>query len=250
MLSKFLMLTGALLSSIVTPIDNSSNSLNEESGVEDVIVEQYASFKQKGEKIKTYRIFVDLKEGYNLQAVFGNKAHPITISSTDLILNEEVRGVTTGNRLNARKLEINDLYLDSFLTINTVSNSFAGVLKKEDTDGSIYSKRQVKDKSLAKKDGYVESTTQPLQSMGIESDVFGKESIGKELYIDNGAWAIAGGVSGPTESNKILIAQITTKGEISYELNLQVSDPFGAVEQYVSSNAKGSEILCKHLKNN
>jgi hypothetical protein len=50
------------------------------------------------------------------------------------------------------------------------------------------------------------------------------------------------GVTGPTANNRVLIAQITTDGILSYALNIQIGTPTGGVERYVHTGATGSEI--------
>jgi len=51
-------------------------------------------------------------------------------------------------------------------------------------------------------------------------------------------------------SNTILIAQITTKGELSYELNLMLRNADGSVTKYVAKNPIETEVLHKSLISN
>jgi hypothetical protein len=62
----------------------------------------------------------------------------------------------------------------------------------------------------------------------------------------DGSWASLGGSMGPdAETNQVLIAQITTDGILSFELNIQIGTPEGNVEKYVASNpiADNGEFL-------
>lgn len=229
--------------------------------LEDVIVEVFYEsdtnpFTGESQHVKTYRIYVDLKEGYSLQAVFGNVKHPLVIGSTGMIFNEPTRGVETGNWINARRLEYNGLFLDSFLTLSSVSNSFCGVLKSEDQNGSIYAEEEsqmtgigtyldadMSGVSLREADGMVNCIPNNVQLVRMDASVFGSETFGQELTTNDGCWAAMGGVMGPTPSNKVLIAQVTTDGELYFEINLQVGLPEGGAEQYVASNASGNEVL-------
>ena len=54
----------------------------------------------------------------------------------------------------------------------------------------------------------------------------------------NGAWASMGKGSQGADSlsNKILIAQLTTDGKLSYQLNLLIGTPDGKSEKYVAHN--------------
>ena len=62
------------------------------------------------------------------------------------------------------------------------------------------------------------------------------------FFTDNGSWAIFGGIKGPTEENRVLIAQLATDGELSFELNIQMGTPTGASINYVAKNPQGTEI--------
>jgi hypothetical protein len=44
-----------------------------------------------------------------------------------------------------------------------------------------------------------------------------------------------------------LIAQITTDGDFSFELNIQIGTPYGGVENYVAKNPVGNEIMLPSL---
>jgi hypothetical protein len=57
------------------------------------------------------------------------------------------------------------------------------------------------------------------------------------------------GVSGVDSlgSNTILIAQITTKGKLSYELNLLLRDANGSTVKYVAKDPIEKEVLHKSL---
>jgi hypothetical protein len=64
---------------------------------------------------------------------------------------------------------------------------------------------------------------------------------GSSFTTSNGAWSSFNGSVGPTASNKVLIAQITTDGVFHYELNIQLQDANGNAEKYVVANPQGTE---------
>jgi hypothetical protein len=67
----------------------------------------------------------------------------------------------------------------------------------------------------------------------------------------DGSWAALVGASGPNpETNQVLIAQITTDGVLTFELNIQIGTPDGGVERYVASNPSSTEILFPELTYN
>jgi hypothetical protein len=77
----------------------------------------------------TYRIFVDMLPGYNLQAIYGvptgalSNEHEFRISTTTLFFNNEDRGATTPNAINNNFLDNNSVMLDSWLSIGAASST-------------------------------------------------------------------------------------------------------------------------------
>jgi len=64
----------------------------------------------------------------------------------------------------------------------------------------------------------------------------------------NGSWASLIGSTGfDPVLNQVLIAQITTNGVFSFELNIQIGTPTGGVEQYVALSPTGAEIQIPSL---
>jgi hypothetical protein len=48
-------------------------------------------------------------------------------------------------------------------------------------------------------------------------------------------------------NNRILIGQVTTDGELSFELNIQIGTPEGKVQRYVARNPMESEFTHESL---
>jgi len=96
-------------------------------------------------------------------------------------------------------------------------------------------------------DGLMESKIKPITYFGvIFPEVFGRKGQ-NEFKTDNGSWAVFGGVKGATDDNYILLAQITTEGKLSFELNLQVGSPTGANINFVARNPYREEIVFPSL---
>jgi len=133
----FILILGLLLSS----------SLIFAQGLEDVIVETYyvsdsndATDSDGGMLVEgsvTYRIFIDMGEGYELQAVYGNENHLLRIKTSTYFFNNEDRGEETGDLVNDIRLDENTVALDSWLTLSAASDAHIGVLKEADFDGTI-----------------------------------------------------------------------------------------------------------------
>jgi len=191
----------------------------------------------------TYRIYVDLKEGYHLQAVYGVPKHEFYFKTTTTFFNNKNGGGQSADQILDRRINDNTVAFDSWVTIGVATKDRFGIPKLEDTDGSI-----VKRNTLDKMDGLViAGPTQKLLYYGLSLDFFSDEKSASYFHSNNGSLAVVGGGKGSTPANKVLIAQLTTNGKLSFELNLQVGTPTGGTVQYVAKNPEGEEIQFKQL---
>lgn len=233
-------------------ISGKSDTVGNDPGLEGIIVEKYYVSKSKdlvdtlggglSKGSVTYRIYVDMKPGYTLQAIYGVPKHQLIIKTTTTFFNNVLSKSPTGDKIMIDQLNNSSVGLDSWLTIGAASQSHMGILKKEDSDGSILMR-----KSLAKSDGLIKGDVRPLINYGIDLSCFDSGKSISAFTVDNGSLAVLGGAQGPTSENKVLIAQLTTTGKLSFELNLQLGVPTGGVVQYVARNPEGREIQFKDL---
>ena len=222
------------------------------SALEGIIVEKYYVSDGKehfdttgGEFPKgavTYRIYVDMKPSYTLQAVFGVANHKLTIATTTSFFNNVKEGNGTGDKIYSKNINNNTVAFDSWLTMGAATESHNGVLLTEDTDGSIINRDCFK-----KADGLKKEKIKPVTYFGIDPDFFNTSNKESVFTTNNGSWAIFGGIKGSTETNKVLIAQLTTDGKLSFELNVQIGTPTGASIQYVARNPENKELPFKQL---
>ncbi|MBI1266282.1 MAG: hypothetical protein GC193_02500 [Cryomorphaceae bacterium] len=228
-------------------------------GLEDIIVETYyisdandatdtdGGFLPEGSV--SYRIYVDMAPGYEVQAVYGNSNHTLRISTSTFFFNNEDRGATTGTGIALNRFDDNTVAADTYVTLGGPTATTLAVLKSEDTNGAV-----------ANSDGFMQSTN-PLAgipmsvqdgmipgslpsavvSVGLDLSMFDNENSSVSLLSNGGAWSVLEGVVGPTPTNRVLLAQITTDGDLEFELNIQLGTPTGGVEQYVASNPIGNE---------
>lgn len=191
----------------------------------------------------TYRVFVDLKPGYKLLTVGGFTDHPITMSTSTTFFNNDDRGEAWGGGINDIHLDKNTVAIDSWLSMGAASDAHWGVLKADDPDGSIVGGANndggsnavpggllVNDAPamgvpLTAADGLLAVSTPPaVTSVGAAPNLF--DGGGDNAYTsDNFAWAVLGGVEGPDTTNRILIGQFTTDGQLSLCFNLWVRIP-------------------------
>ena len=229
-------------------------------GLEGIILEKfYISSKEDNSKPElsghlapgsiTYRIYVDLKPGYTFQAAYGTPNHELYIKSTNLFYNHVEYGAEYPNRIPLRTYSRNTSRLDSWLSVGGAGENQIGVLKSEDDSLNVsktsgaYLKNNSKKMgvSLEVVDGMKEQYNLAFPTFyQMDSTIKGLGTITNTNTIStkNGAWASMGKGSQGADSlsNKILIAQLTTDGKLSYQLNLLIGTPDGKSEKYVAHN--------------
>lgn len=228
----------------------------------------------------TYRIYLKMKPGCKLKKIYGDSRHALKISSTENFFNNADRGKTFAKDISKTNYKNNTTALDTWLTIGQTTKTSTltcfGILKTEDTDGSFV--------GGANNDGGSESISSGLlinnnpqagtaltiadgmDTMnlvptgwsdngfvdiisGADSTIFGSLKKGKE-FTSNSSCLQNSGVSGVlADSNEVLMAQLTTKGNISFEFNVEVMEPDGTTTKYVASGKDTlDEKFCAWLK--
>jgi len=230
-------------------------------GLEGIIVEKfYVSTKadnagklHSGDLPKgsvTYRIYVDLKPGYRFQAAYGSPTHPLIIESSENFFNHIEAGNIHPNIIRERNYKKNVTLLDSWLSVGGCAEGHMGILKESDDTISdkliIFEKGYFRNKKkiipLYEKDGMKRVEFVPFPTfyqMDSLAFVLGSSTLSNKLKIDNAAWACMGKGSVGADSlstNCVLIAQLTTKGNLNFELNLQIGSPDGSSQRFVAKN--------------
>jgi hypothetical protein len=236
-------------------------------GLEKIIVEKYYVSGAKdttgyfGHNLVpgsiTYRIYVDMLPWYKFQAAFGLPGHELRIETTTRFYNNEDKGGVVANVIPERNLGNNTVMLDSWISAGAAAENYFGILKQDDdTAGTIVNKNGVlqnTDRSagipVKIKDGMIPGDPCKVTSFGIDSlvDIFNNKTTGSVFSTTNGSWAALYGASGPTDDNRVLIAQMTTNGAFSFKLNIQIISPEGNVERYVAENPSGAELSAPGL---
>jgi hypothetical protein len=240
-------------------------------GLEKLFVETYYVVDIEDEKsldarglesgMVTYRIWVDMKEGYRLLSVYGAPGHPLRIETSTSFFNDTLFGEIEAPDIDPSRLGANGLLLDSYIALSGANRSDIAVLKSDDTDGSavkpdvagqnpvlvergaLMNQNPEAGIPLRDSDGLMSGNVPALVVFGYDFAAFDKTLNQSKVEFDNGAWAVFKGLKGPfPETNYLLIAQITTDGELSYEFNLQLSSPEGVTEYYVARNPKEGDF--------
>ncbi len=231
-------------------------------GLEDVVVEKYyvanasdAADPDAGDLAVgtvTYRIYIDMAPDYKLETVFGSNNNPLFIETTTEFFNNEDRGGLTGNDLGTNFLDNGTVLLDSYVSMGAGGDNRWAVLKSDDpngainnTDGKLRNLSNVAGIPLRVADGLVPGSPPEVTFVPSNSIVSQLDDVndGPSVVITDGAWAVLGGTTGPDPENRVLVAQISTDGELSFELNVRLGAPDGTSETYVAANATGDDIL-------
>jgi len=246
----------ALINSTVYAQQNYSITYSDSLALENIIVEKYYVSKTSDyidstagilpAGSLTYRIFVDMKPGYSLQVVYGNQKHELFFKTTTAFFNNMDCRAETGFNIDAKRLNESTIALDSWITMGAASRLHTGIPISEDMDGSSFIKNR---NSFSKADGLTKGTLPDFQIFNLDLNFFNNDSTASYFSVRDGAWAALGGVKGPTEENRVLIAQLTTNGKLTFGLNVQIGTPEGNVIQFVAQNPEGTELQSKELTN-
>jgi hypothetical protein len=198
----------------------------------------------------TYRVYVDLKPGFRFQAAYGTPTHPLIIQSSENFFNHIEAGNIQPNIIPERTYKKNVALLDSWLSVGASGEGHLGILKEYDDTicdkylafekGYFQNKKNII--PINEKDGMKRSEFLPFPTfyqMDSLAYVFGSSALSKKLKLSNAAWACLGKGSVGADSlttNCVLIGQFTTKGHLTFELNVLIGAPNGTSQKYVARN--------------
>lgn len=263
-----------------------TNLVSSQSYVENLTLEKYYisdsndaadSFSEGlNESDTTYRVFVDLCDGCKLLGMFGDENHLFQIESTEPFFNNDL-GQSFAHEIGQNFLNISTIGIDSYLSMGATSDSKLAVLKNADPDGTIWSNGTSTGllinsdpeigAPLTEQDGMVNLpdslnstvppgfTVQPLEqdAEAYVDAVFGTEtdsSFFSSSYFESLTIRSNQGMFGSGESNQILLAQLTTAGELSFQFNLILFVPGEGQVRVVASdeNLQPGEVVSAFLK--
>lgn len=208
---------------------------------------------------RTYRVFIDLCADCALRAIYGAECHPFSIQSTAPIFNHRDRGRVFGHAINNNALDEGTTALDSWVTLGAASNQRLGIRKELDTDGSVVGGANSDGGSAEVAGGLLVNTASeagpPLTASDGLIQLNGASALPPSFNPtgDDIATALGDatstdaftstncrigcatpGTRGPNDDNEILVAQITTNGDLTFELNIEVEHSDGSVARYVA----------------
>lgn len=239
-------------------------------GLDSIVVEKYyvsdkADSKSSGGLLPdgsvTYRVYVDMASGYNLQSVFGSPEHEMILRTSTGFFNHAEHGSYIANLVFDEYLDDNTVMLDSWISMGAGSQFRNAILKSDDdtietfqnsnSPKMLQSKNPIAGIPLKDKDGliYLPELPPRVTQVGLDSlftllDKTTTPGKGFNFVTVNGGWGCLGGAKGPiSETNRVCIGQFTTDGDFYFELNIQIGSPEHGVEQYVAKNPQGNEQL-------
>ncbi len=220
----------------------------------------------------TYRIYVDMKKGSKLKRIYGDNNHPIQFSSTANFFNHKTDGQTFAKDFVKGRYGEGLVALDSWLTLGQTTKkqgtkTYFGTLKSMDDDGTFIGGQNNDGGSAGIANGLLLNSSSDLgipltiadgmdtmtqlpaswTDFGIKDFTTGEDStIFGSLRSSNSFKSLSfslgnSGVSGVNaDSNMVLVAQLTTVGELSFKINLEIEELVNGVptlNKYVSSDS-------------
>jgi hypothetical protein len=203
---------------------------------------------------KVYRVFVELCDGCKLKSIFGDANHILRLESTEAILNSPFGSSFAHNITGSLFPLIENAAMDSYISLGAASNGTYGIPKQDDADGSIWQGRvppqpltnddvalgiglPISDGLLSSQGAAtIPSDWFPPDNQNEINEVFGNQNNGLTIFSSNNtSIQTITGVEGIAGTNKFLIAQITTTGDLAFNINLEVITAEGNVVRVVGT---------------
>lgn len=215
---------------------------------------------------KTYRVYLELDSGSRIKSIYGDINHALEIRSSEKFYNNIDRpSAYFGYLINKAWFNSNPtLALDSWITLGSGLKNFGSVLKADDNDGSfiggtnngggsssipgglLVNNDPAAGIPVTTQDGVVADTAiyGPWFDDGFrdingdDSTTFGSINQDSVFYSVNCKLQQTNGVDGVLPNiNKVLVGQFTTKGDLRFELNVEVVLSDGSSLKYVANDS-------------
>jgi len=202
----------------------------------------------------TYRIYVDLLPNTILKSVYGSNGHPIVFESTAPFYNHATDGQTYAKEFLKNRYSEGLVALDTWMTLGQTTKTQAGktyfgIPKVSDSDGSFIGGSNNDGGSALIPTGLMTNTDAQLGvplttsdgmdtmvniptnwftvglvdiASGQDNTIFGSLQQGTNFYSEEFLLQNSGVSGVDPNANEILVAQLTTTGELAFELNLEV----------------------------
>ncbi len=221
----------------------------------------------------TYRVYVQIDSGYKIHKIYGTVNHPLKLISTANFFNNIDRPDEYFGYLIKKQYFSNNptFALDSWLTLGLCAKSntmnYVGVTKSDDHDGSFLATNGGGTSGIANgilnnidastgipldsADGMIPTTDVYLawvdngikDAFNVDTTVLGSVNVGSRFVSTNGYLQMNTGVSGDSiTGHKVLVAQLTTQGELTLELNIELIYTNGTGIHYLNFVANNNGL--------
>lgn len=202
----------------------------------------------------TYRIYIDLLPNTRLKSVYGSAGHPIIFESTAPFYNHATDGQTYAKEFLKNRYSEGLVALDTWMTLGQTSKTQAGktyfgIPKVADTDGSFIGGTNNDGGSASIAAGLLNNsdallgipltTADGMDTManipsnwltvglvdiatGQDNSIFGSITSGTSFSSEQFLLQNSGVFGVNQFENQILVAQLTTAGELTFELNIEL----------------------------
>lgn len=239
-------------------------------GLEGILLERFYEVNEKDRSVQhlsgpidegavTWRIFLDLEPGYRFQAAYGTTAHPLEMNSTKVIYNHNGFGNYCPNVIMEKFFHKDIAFLDSWFSTGAATETQMAIPRAFDTDhqhdfirferGFLENDLLDGTGKLSMRDGMSDSESMVFPTFYHMDEAQKKmmtTSVSNEIIIEDGAWAAMGKGALGVDSlgrNHLLIAQITTSGDLECKLNIMIGTPDGKSLRYVYANPMENEQI-------
>jgi hypothetical protein len=241
------------LSTYIFPTSNASVSIeddsfkvqNESLALKNVIIEEYFIPASKNSISNTespisacsiiYRIYIEIKPDYTLQLIYGK--HELLIKTSGKFQNNKVcRDIASFNINPKRNIE-NKVDSDSWITMGSVTKSNSGNSKTESQDNLLINKI-----FLQNDQNFMNGKLPFNKPFKFELNFFSDKSHVNEFYDNHHKELQQFDFKDDGNHNRILIAQLTTKEKLNFELNIQSGNISYDSLNFIENDTKCSPI--------
>lgn len=239
-------------------------------GLEGILLEKFYEVNEKDRSVQhlsgvidsgavTWRIFLDLEPGYRFQAAYGSAEHPLVLSSTAVIFNHNAYGNYYPNVIMEKFLHKDISLLDSWFSTGAATETQIAIPRVFDSDhqhefirferGFLENDLGDGNGKLTMRDGMANSESMVFPTfyhMDNAQKQMMSTASSNVVIIEDGAWAAMGKGALGLDSlgrNHLLIAQITTAGDLECKLNIMIGTPDGKSLRYVYANPQENEQI-------
>jgi len=235
--------------------DNSNTIQNESLALENVIVEEYFIPASKyflttdsGAIPRcsiTYKIYIEMKPGYSFQLIYGKQKNELFIKTSTKFQDNKVCRAITGFNINPKKNYENKVDADSWITMGSATRILSEIIKADSKENSIISEN-----ILDNDQNFFTGKHHLNNPLKFELHFFNDRDHANEFNDKNGNQDTHPDNNLYYGEGRILIAQLTTKEKLNFELKVESGNFSTDFQQYVPDNTNRRAAQTVNFINN